>query len=74
MHLGRFKHFSLKVVGLILKTKVSSATCNLRAEQNLVRLGRFLHFSLKVVGMILKTKVPLSNFQFTCRAKFSAFG
>ena len=46
MHLGRFLHFSQKVVGVTLKTEVLSATANLRVEQNLVHLGRFLHFGV----------------------------
>ena len=42
MHLGRFKHFSLKVVGMILKTKVSLGNFQyLRVEQILVHLVDF---------------------------------
>ena len=37
----------------VKRPKISSATYNLRAEQNLVHLGRFMHFSQKVVGVTL---------------------
>ena len=73
MHFGRFLHFSKIVVGVTLKLKFSAATSNLCIEQKLVHLSRFLHFSQKVVGVTLKTEAFISNFQFTYRAKFSAF-
>ena len=74
MHLGRFLHFSQKVVGVTLKTEVSRSHFNLRVEQNLVHLGTFCHFSQKVAGVTLKTEVFRSHFQFMGRVEFSAFG
>ena len=68
MHLGRFMHFSQKVVGVTLKSEFLSATSNLHVENNLVHLARFMHFSQKVVGVTLKSEVFISNFQFTCGA------
>ena len=74
MDLERFLDVRLKVVGVTLKTEFLSATSNLRVDQNLVHFGRFSDFSQNVIGVTLKTEVFIGNFQFTCSAKFSAFG
>ena len=74
VHLGRFLHFSQKVDAVTLKTEALAASSNLHGEQNLVHLGRFLHLAKKVVRVTLKTEAFMSNFQFTCRTEFSAFG
>ena len=60
-----------ETIFFVKRKKFIAATYNLRADKNLVHLGRLLHFSQKVVGLTLKTEVFISNFQFTCRAKFS---
>ena len=54
--------------------KFLGATPNLRVKPNLVHLGIFMDFIQKVAGVTLKTEDFGSNFQFTYRANFSAFG
>ena len=45
----------------VKRPKFLAATCNLRAEQNLVHFGEFLHFSQKVVGVTLIAPNTFSN-------------
>ena len=77
MHLGRFLHFSEKVVGVTLKMEAFSSNfhfpyrAKFRIEQNSCR---FLHFCQKEVRVNLKNEAFSSKFQFKYRAKFSTFG